>query len=300
MLRKFVLGLLKKIKFLPAPFYMKIYYEYYTGKKLDLENPIEFNEKIQWLKVYYRPVILNQLVDKYAVRPYVENKIGSEHLNKLIAVYYKSKDVNFDELPDRFVIKAAHGYNFNLIANNKEDVNRLKAKYLFRKWLSRNQYYRGGLEWAYKDVRPKLIVEKYLEEIGSEGISDYKFYCFNGKPEFLQVDVDRGASHKKYYYNPKWEKLPFTRKGFELITDNLTKPKNFDKMLQICEKLAGPFPFVRVDLYNLEGKILFGEMTFYPGDGRQEFVPDKYNKIIGDLMVLPKKTRGQKYITTLS
>ncbi|MCL6265275.1 ATP-grasp fold amidoligase family protein [Flagellimonas myxillae] len=285
------------MKFLPPSFYVKVYYEYYTGKKLNLQNPVEFNEKIQWLKVYYKNPILNQLVDKYEVRSFVEKKIGAQYLNKLIGVYYKASEVNIDSLPNSFVIKGAHGYNFNLIVKDKSSLNRLKASYLFRKWLSRNQYYRGGLEWAYKDVRPKLVAEEFLSELDKEGIDDFKFFCFGGNPKVVQLDVDRGVNHRRCYYNTQWEQIPITRKGFKPMDHQVEPPKNFEKMLDICRTLSKDFPFVRVDLYNLDGRILFGEMTFYPGDGRNDFYPDEYNKILGDYMVLPTIPKNQKYIT---
>ena len=145
MLRKIGLGLLKKMKFLPPETYVKIYYEYYTGKKLDLANPVEFNEKIQWLKVYYRPPILTKLVDKYEVRKYVEKKIGIGYLNELYQVTDHHNGIDFDKLPSRFVVKGVHGYNFNLIVKDKNRLNKAKARFYFRKWLSKNQYYSVSL-----------------------------------------------------------------------------------------------------------------------------------------------------------
>ena len=297
MSRKLFLGLLKKVKILPAPLYMKIYYRYYTGKKLDLKNPGEFNAKIQWIKIYYRPKILSQLVDKYAVREYVREKIGAQYLNELIAVYNSAADVNFDQLPDQFVIKAVHGYNFNLIVSDKRKLNRRNARFKMYKWMSRNQYWRGGLEWAYKAVKPRLIAEKYLAELGKEDLVDYKFYCFDGIPRFVQIDVDRNTGHKRAYYDPNWNPLPFNNRHYKKVTEKLDRPPKFSEMLEVCQKLAKNFPFVRVDLYNLSGRILFGEMTFYPGDGRLEYTPDEYNKIIGDYLKLPEIPENEKYIT---
>ncbi|MEO1011446.1 MAG: ATP-grasp fold amidoligase family protein [Bacteroidota bacterium] len=295
--RKFFLGIAKKLKFLPPETFVKIYYEYYTGKKLDLNNPIEFNEKIQWLKVFYRPAILNQLVDKYAVRSYVEEKIGKEYLNELLYVYEKTSDIDFAKLPQRFVIKATHGFHFNLIVKDKDQLNKTRAKLLLRKWVGKNQYYRGGLEWAYKNVQPRLIAEKFLEEIGKTSVNDYKFFCFSGKPKFVQVFMERGIKDLRCFYDLNWEKRPFTTKKDEFFEGILEKPKNFDLMVKLAEKLADHFPFVRVDFYNIEGTILFGEMTFYPTDGRKDFKPEKYNKILGDYIELPKIPKGQKYIT---
>ena len=286
-LTKILLGLLKKMKFLPPPVYVKFYYRYYTGKKLDLKNPKEFNEKIQWLKVFNKDPQLTQLVDKYAVRSYVTETVGERYLNKLIGIYEKAGAVNFDDLPNRFVIKGVHGCHFNLIVPDKSKLNILKSRWLMRKWLSKNQYYRGGLEWAYKNVPPRLIAEAYLEEIGKESINDYKFFCFGGKPEFVQVDQDRFEGHNRCFYNMKWEKQPFITKGFKRFEGEMQMPDNFQEMQEVAQKLAGNFPFVRVDLYNLSGKILFGEMTFYPADGRKDFEPESYNRILGDLIELP-------------
>jgi len=281
-------GLIKKLKFLPPPVYVRGYYEYYTGKKLNLEHPVEFNEKIQWLKVYYKDPRLTQLVDKYSVRPYVAEKVGEKYLNTLLGVYERAGDVDFTALPDKFVVKGVHGCHFNLIVADKSKLVPWKARLLFRKWLSKNQYFRGGLEWAYKNVKPRLIAEKYLEEIGKEIINDYKFFCFNGRPRFLQIDLDRGKMDYRCYYDLKWNKLPFTTEKNTFYEGEMVRPENFDEMVHVATRLAEGFPFVRVDLYNIDGRVLFGEMTFYPADGRKEFVPDSYNRIIGDYLTLPE------------
>ena len=293
-MRRLVLAILKKFKFLPDPFYARVYYEYYTGKKLRLQKPVEFNEKIHWIKVYYRPPILNQLVDKYAVRAYVEEKIGSAYLNNLIALYDRASDVDFDKLPQKFVLKGTHGFHFNLIVPDKSKLDRRKAKFLLQKWQMKNQYWRGGKEWAYKDVPPRFIAEEFLEEIGRDEISDYKFYCFNGEPRFVQIDMDRSSEHRRAYYNMNWKKEDFSRQGrFSELEEELPKPPAFEEMVSVSRTLADRFPFVRVDLYNLNGKILFGEMTFYPADGRNEFLPDRFNTIIGSYIDLPRIPEGQ-------
>lgn len=299
MIKKIAYGLLKKLKFLPASFYMKIYYEYYTGKKLDLKNPKDFNEKIQWLKVYYRVPILHQLVDKYAVRAYVKEKVGEKYLNDLIKVYNYPKEIDYNELPQKFVLKATHGYHFNILVEDKDQLNKTKARLKLEKWLRKDQYTRGGLEWAYKNVKPRFIVEKYLSQIGKKDINDYKFFCFDGEPKFLHVDIDRGTKHLRSYYDMLWKKLPIKHKSIGFIDGETEKPKNFEEMKDVARKLASTFPFVRVDLYNLDGEIIFGEMTFYPADGRLEFVPDEYNQIIGDYIKIPKIPQGQKFITNL-
>ena len=276
-----------------------MYYEYYTGKKLNLENPVEFNQKIQWMKVYYRPPILTQLVDKYAVRTYVEEKIGSTYLNELLGVYEHVREINFDELPDQFVIKGVHGCHFNLIVTDKCKLDPLKSRLLMHKWMNKNQYYRGGLEWAYKNVKPRLIAESYLKEMGQAIINDYKFFCFGGRPHFLQIDVGRGVDDFRCFYNIEWQKLDFNTGLKNFYEGEICKPSNFEEMVDIATKLADSFPFVRVDLYNIDGRIVFGEMTFYPSDGRNDFVPAEFNKIIGDYLELPTIPEGEKYITTV-
>ena len=287
-LKKLLYGLLKKFKFLPPPFYVKIYYEYYTGKKLDLENPLEFNAKIQWMKVYYKNPLLTQLVDKYTVRQYVKEKIGEQYLNELLGVYNKASEVDFDSLPDQFVIKGVHGFHFNLIVPDKSKLNRRKARFLMKKWMSKNQYYRGGLEWAYKDVPPRLIAEKYLVEMGKEVINDYKFFCFAGTSKYVQIDIDRGIHNYRCFYDMDWNLQPFIVGNTQHYPGKLLPPENFSEMIEVAEKLADDFPFVRVDLYNIDGHILFGEMTFYPSDGRNEFKPDEFNRILGDHIKLPE------------
>lgn len=287
-LRKIKLGIFKKLKFIPPEIYVPIYYEYYTGKKLDLNNPIEFNQKLQWLKLYYHLPILTQLVDKYSVREYVREKVGEKYLNELYDVSDNSFGIKFKDLPHRFVIKGTHGCHFNLIVKDKSQLNKLKARWLFFKWLHKNQYYRGGLEWAYKNVKPRLIAEKYLEEIGKEVVNDYKFYCFGGEPKFIEIDIDRGLQkQQRVFYDLEWKKLPFS-KGLKLFEGEVKRPDTLLEMTEVAQKLAQGFPFVRVDLYSVNNQVIFGEMTFYPADGRTDFYPEKYNEIFGSYIKLPE------------
>lgn len=293
---KLILGLLKKLKFLPQKTYVRIYYRYYTGKKLSLENPKELNEKIQWLKVYYRPKILNQLVDKYAVRQYVIDTIGEEYLNECYGVYDKVSEVNFDNLPNQFVLKGVHGSGFNLIVKDKNKLNKIAARLKMKKWLFHNFYYKAGLEWAYKDVKPRIIAEKYLEELDRGELHDYKFFCFHGVPKFIHVDVDRFGGHQRLFYDTQWNKLPY--KHYLPNDTEIEKPDTLEHMLRIAKLLSKDFPMVRVDLYSTQGKVIFGELTFYPGNGILEFYPDEFNKIAGAYINLPKLEEGQRYIVS--
>jgi len=299
-IRRFFLRHLRKMRSLPPKIYTCISYEYYTGKKLDLENPIEFNEKIQWMKVFYHPEILTQLVDKYAVRTYVEEKIGGQYLNEIYGVYNKPEDVPFDKLPNKFVIKATHTSSHNLIVTNKDDLNKSKAIKSFRKWLGKNQYYRIGQEWAYKNVPPRLIAEKFLKDDDEGSLIDYKFYCFSGEAKFLEVHLDRADDHKRGFYDLDFNPLPYRYVSLKKsISRDVKKPSNLTEMIKLSEVLAANFPYVRVDFYSIEGKTIFGEMTFYPSDGRKDIVPNEYNKIIGDYIKLPKLKPGQEVITEI-
>ncbi|NER15514.1 glycosyltransferase [Leptobacterium flavescens] len=288
-LKKLSYGIVKKFKFLNPEYYLKIYYQYYTDKKLDLENPTEFNQKIQWMKIYYQKPILSILVDKYSVREYIKDKIGDQYLNDLIKVYERASDVNFNELPEKFVLKAVHGSNYNIIVKDKKKLNRLTARWKMHKWMGRNYYYSGGLEWAYKNVTPRIICEKFLNEIGKESINDYKFFCFNGVPKFIQIDIDRHTDHSRCFYDIDWKKLPFSMTKYKHYQGEVEKPEKFDEMFDLVKRLAEDFPFVRVDFYAIGEKIIFGEMTFYPGDGIEEFYPDEYNTTIGNYLQLPEK-----------
>ncbi|TDQ25503.1 ATP-grasp fold amidoligase family protein [Tenacibaculum caenipelagi] len=298
-MNKSVLRFLRKLTFLPQKTFLPFLYEYYTGKKLNLKNPQEFNEKIQWLKAFYQPKILNILVDKYAVREYVSEKIGEEYLNELYGVYDSFSEINFEELPEKFVLKAVHASSYNLICTDKSKLNLNKVKKKVKKWQTANQYYRTGQEWAYKDVKPRLIAEKYLKDEERDSLTDYKFYCFNGKTTFLEVHLDRADNHKRAFYDFDFKQLPFRYVSLEKsINEEIHKPATLEKMIELSEKLSVGFPFVRVDFYSVKNKIIFGEMTFYPSDGRKDFYPEEYNKKIGDMIKLPD-LKGRKVITEI-
>lgn len=299
-LRRFALRFLKKMTFLPPKLYAKISYEHFTGKKLNLDHPEEFNAKIYWYKVFYHPKILNTLVDKYAVKEYVKQKIGAQYLNETFAVFDKAEDVNFEELPDKYVIKGVHASSYNLIVEDKTKLDIAKTKRLFKKWQRNNQYYRTGQEWAYKDVAPRIMAEKFMDQgNGNTSLIDYKFYCFDGDVKFTEVHLDRSSKHKRGFYDLNFNILPFRYMSLKkTITEAIDKPSNFDEMIQLSRVLSKGFPFVRVDFYSIKGKTVFGEMTFYPSDGRKDFIPEEYNKIIGDYFVLPKIPNGEHVISS--
>jgi len=297
-IRRFIVRTMRKMRFLPSKIYVKYHYEYFSGKKLNLENPKEFNEKLEWYKVFYRPKILTQLADKYEVRSYVKEKIGAKYLNELYAVYDNANDIDFDNLPDQFIVKANHTNSQNFIVKDKKTLDKKKAIKLFNKWLVKNQYYRKGQEWAYKDIKPKLVIEKFLKEEDKKTLVDYKFYCFDGEPKFIDVHTDREDDHKQGCFDLDFNLLPFAKsKNFKSISSDIEKPSNLSEMVNLSEQLAYNIPFVRVDFYSVNGKSIFGEMTFYPSDARKEFYPEEYNKIIGDYFKLPKLKNGQPITT---
>lgn len=296
--KKFILRIVKNFKFLPKTAFLKARYQYYTGKKLRLENPSEFNEKIQWLKLYYHVPLLTQLADKYTVRKYVSKKIGKQYLNELYGVFDSVEAIDLNRFPSRFVLKGTHGSSTNLIVKDKNNLNLDNVKKQMNKWMKHNQYQKVGFEWAYKNIKPRIICEAFLENESSEALSDYKFYCFNGKPKFLFVSSDEKENRKTNFYDLDWKELPFTKEKKEKSAFDFEKPSNFDEMVVFAKVLADKLPFVRVDFYAIKGKTIFGEMTFYPADGQKNFYPDKYNKIIGDYLKIPKIPIGQKSITT--
>ncbi|MBU2928972.1 glycosyltransferase [Winogradskyella psychrotolerans] len=286
------------MRFLPSKLYVQYHYEYFSGKKLNIKDPREFNAKIEWYKVFYRPKILNTLVDKYEVRHIIEKTIGKKYLNEIYGVYDNVEAIPFNDLPNQFVIKATHSSGHNVIVKDKSQLDTKKVTQKLKKWLKVNQYYRMGQEWAYKDVKPRFIIEKFLKQSDKSTLIDYKFYCFNGEPKFIDVHIDREEDHKQGCFDLDFNLLPFGKsKTYKSISSEIPKPTNLKEMVDLATILSKKLPFVRVDFYSVDGKTIFGEMTFYPSDARKAFYPEEYNTIIGDYFKLPKLKDGQKVIT---
>lgn len=264
--------------------YVEMLYKNNTGRTLDIDNPKRFTEKLQWLKIYYHDPLTQQCADKYSVRQYIESKGYGYLLNDLLAVSETPDGLDINSLPKKFVVKAAHSSSMNLICTDKDSINWKSKNKIFDLWFKINLYL-DGREWVYNGIKPRLVVEKYLED-DSGSLRDYKFFCFNGEPKFIQADEDRYSTHKQAYYSAEWKHLDFTT-GCQ--TCDVKKPENFDEMLKIASDLSADFPFVRVDLYNCNGKVYFGELTFFDGSGFYSFDPDKYDYIYGDMLELPEK-----------
>lgn len=276
------------LRFVPDSLIIKIQYRIKLGRKLNLKNPQRYSEKLQWYKLKYRTPLMTKCADKYGVREYIESK-GLKHiLNKLYAVYDEVDEINLDKLPKKFVIKTTNGSGTNILCKDKTKISICEIKKLLNKWIKRD-YFAAGREWAYKDVIPRIVVEEYLEDEKNqfEGINDYKFICFNGKPKYIVFDVDRQVNHKRNIYDINWNFIDVNT-DHPNFGDCVAKPEGLDEMLKVVKILAKDFPCVRVDLYWVNGKVYFGELTFYPWTGYVQFDSDEFDFILGKQFTLPK------------
>ena len=274
------------LRFLPDKLYIRLYYRAVFKKKIDLENPKTFNEKLQWLKFNDRNPLYTKLVDKYEVREYIKKKIGEQYLVHIYGVWNKFEEIDFEKLPNQFVLKCTHDSGGIVICKDKSKLNLKEAKKKINKSLKRNFLYIGR-EWPYKDVKPRIIAEKYLQEENTEDLYDYKFMCFNGKVKcsFICSGRNKEEGLSVDFYDINWNKMPFERK-YKNSKNEFEKPKNYEKMIELSEILSKEIPFVRVDFYEVNGKIYFGELTFYPGSGFEKFNPQKYDEVLGSWLEL--------------
>ena len=264
------------------------FYKRKTGKDLNLENPVTLSEKINWYKLNDRIPIMQQCADKVAMRDYVTKKGYGDCLNEIHAVYNKVKDIDIDSLPEKFVLKAAHGSHMNIIVTDKSKENWNRHKTMMRTWLRQNIYW-SGREWVYKDMPRRIIAEKYLEDASGE-LRDYKFFCFNGKPVYLQYDSGRyNGKHLRNYYDMNMNFIP-VRDDVESDESNKLEIsiEIFEKMKKIASDLAESFQHVRVDFYLVNDKIYVGELTFFHNGGITWFDPPEYDKIFGENWELVK------------
>jgi hypothetical protein len=266
--------------------YIKIQYFYRLHRPLSLSDPKTFNEKIQWLKIHVRNPLMRVCVDKYLVREFVKNTIGEEYLIPLIGAYSDPGQIDYETLPEQFVLKATHGSGWNLICRSKEKFDRAAAEKKMRKWL-RSNFYRVGREWAYDHPTPRIVCETFISDVSGEPPVDYKLFCFHGEPKLIQVDYSRFSGHKRNLYTPEWKLLPCSLE-YPNEGDPPPPPRNLSQLLEVAAKLAASFVFVRVDLYAVEDRIYFGELTFYPGKGVERFHPAIYDERFGDLLDLSK------------
>lgn len=268
-------------------FYIKIKYWLYLDKWPNLRNPQTFSEKIQWLKLYDRKPIYSTMVDKYKAKKYVASIIGDEYIIPTIGVWDNPKDIDFDTLPDRFVLKCNHNSGKGMcICKNKAELDFNKARKELCEGLKEN-YYLKCREWPYKNVKRRVIAEQYMEDHNNKDLKDYKFFCFDGKPIYCQVISDRSSLMSIDFYDASWNHQPFHEPRVYPFSKNpQTIPVNYQKMLELAAVLSKGFRFLRVDFYEINNKIYFGELTFYPTSGLGGFDPNEYDNLFGDLIKL--------------
>lgn len=295
MKRMKVLANAKRLESLPEEKYNDLIEKEYLkvfGNILDWNNLRTYTEKMQWEKIYDKNPIKTTLTDKYAVREWVEGKIGKDYLIPLIGVWDSFDNIDFDLLPKQFVLKTNHGTGTNLIVKDKYKINMRRAKHMFDDWMKTNYAFTNSLQLHYRDIKRKIIAEKYLETNLGE-LQDYKFLCFDGKPCFCWVDLGRYSKHTRTVFDMNWKLQPWTQASYGIANYDIPMPKNFDMMIDIANILSKGFSHVRVDLYNIDGKIYFGEMTFTNGSGLDPIIPKEYDKVLGDYWKLPKNKDGK-------
>ena len=266
--------------------FLKKAFRCYMGKELNLDNPQTFNEKLQWLKLYDRKPEYTTMVDKYAVKKYVADIIGEEYIIPTLGVWNHFDEIDFDKLPNHFVLKCTHDSGGIVICKDKNKLDLKSAKKKIEKCLKRN-YYWSSREWPYKDVKPRIIAEPYMEDSKAHELIDYKFMCFNGKVKCSFTCSERFSKDglKVTFFDKDWNVMPFER-HYPVSKDSPKKPINYDKMIQFSEQLSKGIPFVRVDFYEINGQLYFGELTFYPGGGFEEFTPEEWDYKLGDFLKL--------------
>lgn len=268
------------------------------GRKLNLKNPHRYTEKLQWLKLFYRNDLMPIVSDKYEVRKYLEDKGYGYLLNELIAVYENVDEINIDELPDQFVIKASHGSGWNLIVKDKSQVNWFWWKKIMRSWLKQNLSW-FGREWNYANQKPRLIVEKYLEDDSGE-LRDYKIICLNGEPQFMQIDQNRSTNHIRIYVDENGQIVDMDDSQKHHGIFKVPFGDNQRKMFELARELSQPFPNVRIDFYEHNGKIYFGEFTFFGGSGFYSFEPDEWDYTWGEKLLLPVANYNLNLLRTIN
>lgn len=264
---------------LPDGLHIRLMYFHVRKQILYLKNPETYSHKIQWLKLYGDLEQFTDHADKYTVRQYVVDKVGNQYLVPLIGVWNKFDDIPLKSLPDKYVMKATHGSGYNIIVNKKDKFKPDQMKQKIEKWMSEN-YFEVSRETQYKNSKPRVIVEKYIED-DNDDLKDYKFYCFKGKPELIMVATDRQSNLKLDVVDANWKRVKATIGKYPNSTTLPSKPSNLKDMVDLAKKLSEDFPFVRVDLYTAKNKIYFGELTFTPSSGLEIFGDKEFDKWLG-------------------
>lgn len=267
-------------------------YQFRTGKSFDFNNPQTFTEKIQWLKIYDATPLKSRLADKYLVRYWVAEKIGQEYLIPLLGVWDNFDDIDFDALPDQFVLKCNHGWNMNIIVRDKKTFDKQAAREKLNAWLAVDFGAQRHLELHYTRIARKIIAEKFMSDGDAFDLTDYKFWCFGGVPTYCKCMTERTTDLRIDYFDMNWRHMPFVQmnRPNSDYPERIAKPKNFELMKELAAKLAEGFAFVRVDFYEVEGKVYFGEMTFTPAAGTIVYKSKGTDEYLGGLLKLPART----------
>ncbi len=287
-----VLGAKGLLRWLPDKQFLKIAYRLKMGTRLDLKNPQTFNEKLQWLKLYDRKPIYTQMVDKIEAKNIVADAIGEEYIIPTLGVWERFDDIDFDQLPDQFVLKCSHDSGGLVICRDKSKLDLQSAKNKIESSLSKNFYWTGR-EWPYKDVKPRILAEQYMEDETTHELRDYKFFTFDGVPKALFIATERGSKEetKFDFFDMDFKHLPFTN-GHPNAEVMPAKPETFEKMKELAAKLSQNIPQLRVDFYEVNGRTYFGELTFAHWSGLMPFKPEEWDKTFGDWIRLPESHGG--------
>lgn len=272
-------------------FYLKVRYFCRFHKKLRLDNPKTYNEKLQWLKLYDRNPQYTQMVDKVEAKSYVASLIGEEYIIPTIGIYDTVEEIPWDTLPQQFVLKCTHDSGGIVICKDKSTLDIKKAIKKLSKGLKKSYFYENR-EWPYKNVRPRIICEEYMVDESGYELKDYKWFCFDGEAKALFIATERGSSTEETkfdFYDMDFNHLPF-RNGHPNSLRQIRKPQGFEKMKKIAEILSEGIPHVRVDLYDINGKIYFGEMTFFHWSGTMPFEPEEWDYKFGSWIDLSKRS----------
>lgn len=280
----------KLYNYIPDKWAVKIKYRNNFLKKLDLKNPVTFNEKLQWLKLYDRRPEYTQMVDKIAAKEYVAERIGEEYIIPTLGAWESFDEIDFDTLPDQFVLKCTHSSGDAVVCKDKSKLDKEKAKEVLEKSLHKD-FYIISREWPYKNVKRLIFAETYVEDEVTKEAADYKFFCFDGEVKALFIATDRPHDTRFDFFDTEFNHLPIVN-GHPNSDKKIEKPANYDLMLKLASELSKGIPHVRVDLYEINGKVYFGELTFFHYAGFVPFKPASWDKTFGDWLTLPdKKTR---------
>jgi len=271
---------------LPDKLYLKLLFPLKVGYKLNLENPQTYNEKLQWIKLYYRKPIMSVMADKYAAKQYIENIIGDEYVVKNYGVWEHFNDIDFSTLPESFVLKTTHDQGGVVVVKDKNELDIKKAKAKLERHLEKGTYHLMK-EWPYKNIQSRIIAEELLMDTEKGDLWDYKFYCFNGEPKLMYISHGR-QSHTTYFdfYDMDFEKQDISRPGHPISEKMIKKPEQWELMKEISRKLSAGWPHLRVDFYCVEGKLYLGELTFFQGGGMKPFYPESWDYKLGEMIAL--------------